>query len=162
MVLLLTTLGLALASEPEISVEPSGHVVGRVTIAAPVETVRAALADPESAGELSPDVVEVRGLGRTGACQEVVTETRGLWRNLVFRSRRCETAQGWNERLVHSEDFSRMDSSWTLRPQAEGTVVDLRVATEVNLPVPDGVLRKRAKKNVAETLKNLARRVLGK
>ncbi len=159
----LALLALALsasAAPPEVSSEDDGTVVGHVVIDAPADAVRAVLGDPVRTGDLSPDVLSVENVGGEGDCHDLKTETRGLWRSLTYRSRRCPTAEGWHETLLEPGDFSELASTWRVETHEGGTEVTLRVQTDVNLPVPQGVLRRHERRNVLEILGNLTRAVL--
>jgi carbon monoxide dehydrogenase subunit G len=150
----------AFAADPQVSVDEGGHVVGTVVIPATQEQVRGVLDDPVQCAELSPDVYSVARVDRRDDCDELVTKTRGLFRPLRYRSRRCRTADGYRDRLVESEDFSAYETTWALREVDGGTEVTVRVHTEVNLPVPKSAVEKRSRKSVGEMLEALADKIL--
>jgi hypothetical protein len=105
-------------------------------------------------------VYSVARVDRRDDCDELVTKTRGLFRPLRYRSRRCRTADGYRDRLVESEDFSAYETTWALREVDGGTEVTVRVHTEVNLPVPKSAVEKRSRKSVGEMLEALADKIL--
>lgn len=149
----------ASASEPEVELDPTGAIVGRILVPADAEAVREVVGDPTALGRLSPDVVSVQEQP-SGRCIDVTTETRGLFRSLFMKSRRCPTADGWEDRLVESEDFDAYETRWSLREVDGGTEVTVRVHTEVDLPVPDAIVQSRQKKSVGQVLENLVYQIL--
>jgi len=149
----------AFAAEPRVDVDEGGQVVGTMVLPATQDRVRDVLEDPVQCAELSPEVYSVTQVGHNDDCDELVTETRGLFRPLRYRSRRCRTADGFRDHLVESEDFSAYETSWALREVDGGTEVTLRVHTEVNLPVPASVVEKRSRKSVGEMLQALAEKI---
>ncbi len=152
----------ALAGEPRVDVHADGAVVGRITVPASAADIRLVVDDPVRCGSLSPEVVSLTTAPPQGDCQELFTETRGLFRPLRVRSQRCRTADGWEEALIESDDFSQYASSWSLHEVDGQTEVTLRVRTEVGLPVPTSVVETRSKKSVGEILENLLQQILNK
>lgn len=149
----------AFASEAEVEMDAAGVVVGRILVPADAADVREVVGDPVALGRLSPDIVSVTR-EPSGKCVDVVTETKGLFRTLFMRSRRCPTVDGWEDHLVQSDDFDAYETRWSLREVVGGTEVTLRVHTEVDLPVPTSVVQSRQKKSVGEVLENLLYQVL--
>jgi len=146
-------------SEVEVEVDAAGAVVGRMFVPAPAADVREVVGDPVALGRLSPDVVSVSP-EQSGPCVNVTTETKGLFRTLFMKSRRCPTVDGWQDSLVQSDDFSAYSSQWSLREVAGGTEVTVRTYTEVDLPVPTSVVQGHQKRSVGEVLENLLYKVL--
>ena len=104
-ILLLLTLSSG-AAEPSVETDSTGLIVGTVVIAASEAEVRSVVDDAKQCGELSPQVVSVRTSSAANGCEELVTETKGLFRNLTYTSLRCPTDNGWDDSLVQSDDFS--------------------------------------------------------
>jgi hypothetical protein len=150
----------ALAADPQVNIDAAGGVVGTMLIDASAAQVRSVVGDAVQAAELSPDVVSVKRVSSDSGCDQLVTETKGMWRNLRYTSRRCPTADGWDDNLVESSDFNAYESTWALREVDGGTHVTVRVHTDVNLPVPASMVQKRSSKSVGELLENLARKVV--
>lgn len=162
-VALIAALGIGLASsaqasDPEVNVQQSGAVRAEVTLPAAEEQIRSILGDPEEAADLSPDVISVVATP-SGECFELKTRSRGLFRPLVFESRRCPTSEGWHEVLVSSDDFTAFDGEWTLNSVEGGTQVIYVLSTETNLPVPDAVVRQNVSRSLQKLLDNLAERL---
>ena len=105
----------------------------------------------------------VLGVRRTseGACESIRRTTRGLYRPLELHTRFCPTATGWRERLVAAGDFTAYEADWTLRPMADGqTGVELRILSQVNLMVPQGLLQSGTVAGVKETFRALLSRLV--
>lgn len=149
----------AFASPPEVEMDSAGVVFGRILVPATEADVREVVGDPVALGRLSPDIVSVTP-EPSGSCVDVVTETKGLFRTLFMRSRRCPTIDGWEDRLVQSDDFQAYETQWSLREVEGGTEVTVRVHSVVDLPVPTSVVQSRQKKSVGEVLENLLYKVL--
>jgi hypothetical protein len=161
MTLLLALTLSAMGAEPEVELDPSGTIVGRIVVPADAAEVREVVDDPVACGRLSSDIVSVQSEPAAHSrCVDVTTETKGLFRTLFMRSRRCPTADGWEDRLVQSDDFDAYETRWSLRPVDGGTEVTVRVHTEVDLPVPSSLVQSRQKKSVGEVLENLVYQVL--
>ena len=139
----------ALAQQPELSTNDDGTVEVTLRVSTGEEQVRAAMADPEASCRLTPDILSVEVIQK-GPCQELHIETRGLNRPLSYSSLRCPTPHGWQEVLIESDDFESMTSEWLFFSEGNGTRIVYRIATSVNLPVPDFLIRQNLK-NAAKT-----------
>jgi carbon monoxide dehydrogenase subunit G len=155
----LSLIAIARAAEPSIAVEDDGTVVGRVEVAATESEVRALLTDPVTAGSLTPGVLSVSPTPQ-GACTLLDVETRGPWDPLTYRGLRCPTADGWEQHLVASEDFARVDVHWKLAPTDTGTAVEYRVNTAITAPVPARLVRRGVEQSARETLVALVERLI--
>jgi hypothetical protein len=148
----------ALAADPTITVADDGSIVARLDIAAPEASVRAAIPELQRAG-VNSNVLAVTARPE-GACTAFDRTTRGLWRPLQLRTRFCPSSTGYSERLVASEDFTRYEADWTLRPiSSNATSVQLRVRSDVNLMVPTSLLQTGTMDGVRETFQALLRRL---
>lgn len=157
----------ARADTPKVDVE-DGTVVGRILLPVKPSDVHRVVDDPVACGKLSPDVVSVksrpdatsRSPSGRDRCYDVTTETRGLFGPLHYRSRRCATKDGWEDRLLQSNDFTAYESRWSLREVDGQTEVTLRVKTAVDLPVPQSVVDTHSKQSVGKILENLLHKML--
>jgi len=160
----------AQAEPPKVDVE-NGAIVGRILVPATPADVRRVVDDPVACGELNPDVVSVKSqpdhteattppTKKDDKCFDVVTETRGLFSPLHYRSRRCATVDGWEDRLLESSDFKSYESHWSLREVDGQTEVTLSVKTQVDLPVPQSIVETQSKRSVGKTLDNLLHKIL--
>lgn len=163
MIVLLLLQLTAFADEPSAELTADGRVVGRMIVPAPAPDVRAAVESPIETGALSPEVMSVDLVETDDAgCEVLQTSTRGLFRPLTYRSRRCRTEGGWRDELLESEDFSAYEAEWVLEEVDGGTAVTVSIQTELNLPIPRGMIEKRQRKTVIEILDNLAAKVAPK
>ncbi len=146
----------AVAVEPVVTIDDAGHVVARVVLPASASDVHDILSDTDGAmAELAPDVLDVT-IESAGTCELVSRRTRGVFRPFAFRARRCPTRNGWKEVLVDSEDFLAYEAAWELEETAGGTEVIYRIQTELNSPVPQGVVRSSLKSAAGQILSGLA------
>ena len=89
-----------------VSIDAEGVVVARILVPATSDEVRALLADTSGRlAALSPDTLSVISTP-DGACEMVDRKTRGIFRPFAFRAQRCPTANGWQETLMQSDDFT--------------------------------------------------------
>lgn len=154
---------LALAAEPSApTVAGASTVSTGIFIAADPATVRAALADPLKACQLSGDVLDAKVLGKQGDCTLIQVTTRGMTSPLIYTTRRCPTTEGFTETLVQTDDFDSQASTWSLRPVSGGTQVTLEVRSEPRLPVPQRLINAAVGSSAVQTLKNLVHRVTGR
>lgn len=149
----------AFAAEPQVDLDHDGQVIGTVVVTATEAQVRSVLDNAEMLGELSPQVIDVHATTLPDGCEELVTETKGMFRNLTYTSRRCRTAKGWDDTLVQSDDFSEYRASWEASPVDGGTRITVRSRTNVNLPLPDSLVNKQSRKGIAEMLEALVEKV---
>lgn len=146
--------------EPTVQVRDDGTIIAEVLLPADEASVRAVLADPRQTASLTPDVLGARAQAAQNDCVDITRQTRGVFRALEIRSRRCPTAHGWREQLVESEDFNSYELEWELSPSNGGTRVVYRFRTEVNIAVPTSIIQSQAARSARMTLLELARRVL--
>lgn len=151
----------ALAADPSVSVGSDGTIVARVHVPANEAQVREALSDPVKAGQLSPEVLSVASTP-SGTCEVVTVQTQGAWDPLNYRGMRCPTETGWRTTLLDSDDFSALDVEWKLVAAEGGTDVEYRVKTEVDLAVPQSLVRKGMERSARNTLLSLLERVVGR
>lgn len=156
-------LTLALAADPAPPVvSGDSTVVTNVFIAADPATVRAALADPMVACQLSGDVLDAKVLRKEGDCSVIQMTVRGITSPLVYVAKRCPTADGFRETLLETTDFDAQASTWKLQPVNGGTQVTLQVVSEPRLPIPQRLVNSAVGTSAVQTLKNLVRRVTGR
>ena len=149
----------AFAGEPapsEATIHEDGTVVGHVVVPNPAKDIRVLLDDTE--GTLLTIEQDTIGIVSDGAspCEHIHRTTKGVWHPLVFESTRCESESGWSEKLIKSEHMKAFSSSWTLADHAEGTLVTYTIVTELNLPVPQALVRRNLKKSAKKMLDQLA------
>lgn len=145
-------------SEPVI--QSDATVRSEVVIAADIASVKAALADPLAAAKLCPDIVSARVIER-GACDVVEISTRGMSAPLVYRVKRCPTADGFHETMVSSDDFDDVKIDWQLTAVQGGTRVTYSIRTLPDVPVPQRIISSLTAKSAVTTLKNLVLKVVG-
>lgn len=150
--------GVALASDPAVHVDPDGTVVAVVTVSATVDAVRAALSDGERVARMSPDLYAVSATS-DGRCEVMTKEVRGLLRPFHLRTRRCPTASGFTEVLVDSEDFRSYASSFDVAPSDGGAVVTMRTRTELAALVPASLVQRALSDASVTVLQKLAQQV---
>ncbi|MBM4390862.1 MAG: SRPBCC family protein [Deltaproteobacteria bacterium] len=149
----------ALAQDPSTLVESNGTVVVECVVPQSEAEVRALLADPQRAGALTPEVLQVQTISR-GDCLTLGVTVKGAWDPLTYTSQRCPTAHGFKFKLLESDDITAYEAEWKLAPQpGGGTRVTYRVLTEVDLPVPKSLVRKGIIDSAKETLKSLVRQL---
>ena len=157
------TAALAAPAEPSpVEIGADSSIRTTVIVAATPEQVRARLADPVAAAELCDDVIGARVVGASGDCSLLEVTTRGLTDPLVYTVKRCPTADGWQETLVASDDFSRQDSRVRLEAVPGGTRIVMEVRSEPRLPLPQRLLQSEIAKSTVQTLRNLVVQVTGR
>ena len=146
--------GVAFSQEPTIAMSDSG-LKATIVVHAEPEQVKLLLADPEALYELSPDVVSVQILETRGECQELRTETKGVFSNIVFIELRCPSANGVTHRLVESDTFSRYNVDWSVREVEDGTELTYELEASLSSPLPDRLLHQFAADAAATQLANI-------
>lgn len=155
-------LTLALAEEPVVNVASDGTINARITMDAEEAAVRAALANGAAAARLSPDILSSSAT-RVGSCEEVSSQVRGLFSPFALRTRRCPTTSGYREQLVSSDGLRSYDSTWEIREDGPGrTQVNVRMRTEVSLPVPTSLAQSHQARSLKDVLRALAAKVVGR
>ena len=138
--------------------DDEGVVHGSVEIAAPAEAVHAVLSDAPRMAGWSPEVLSMAATGASsGGCQDYEVKTKGLWSPLTYVVRRCRKGEGYSERLVASEDFTKVHSDWNVVPIEGGVRVDYVGSVEVGLPVPKSMLHKAQLNSMITTMTRLAK-----
>lgn len=139
----------AAAHAADVQVLADGAVQGRMTLEADADAVLSLLDDSAALAATSPDVRAAQAT-RAGACDAVELTVKGLFSPFEVHTRRCRTATGWEETLVRSEVFSAWEAAWDVRDRpGGGSEVTYRVRTELDLPVPAGIVRSRTARSVA-------------
>jgi hypothetical protein len=157
--LILLSAALALAEEPIPVMDSKGTIVIKTTVPQSEETVRAALADPEQAARLPPEVLGVTTL-TSGKCVTLGVTVKGAWDPLKYTTQRCPTAHGYKYKLLGSESLTAYEAEWSLLAQpGGGTEVTYRVHTELDLPVPRALIRKGMLQSARDTLAALVKKV---
>jgi hypothetical protein len=153
----------AMAAEPEVAVEKDGTVEVRLTVDASTSDIRLVLADTDGVySKLNADIYKTEAK-KTGTCEEVQRQTRGVWRPFNFRSLRCPTKAGFTETLIDSPDLAGYDSTWELKSTQDGTEIIYRVRTQLNSGIlPMAMVQKGTLAGAKETVVNLARELLAR
>lgn len=143
-------------SDIVVEVRADGSVAGTIFVPAPYPEVHTYLEDPERTARLTGDTFEIT-IQRDGSCNDVRRKTRGLFSPLHLHTKRCPTAQGFDEQLAGtSEDFHAYRAQWELAEGRMGTEVTYTVTTDVNLPLPKSFVRSNVITGVKQALQNLA------
>lgn len=130
----------ALAGEPNIEVTDDGAIVARVLVDATEHQVRATIPELQDA-ELSKSVFQVDMTPDRG-CHAIFRQTRGLWKPFEMRTRLCPTDTGWRESLVSSEDWDAYDVEWVVEPRTKGTMLSLKLKSNLSFSVPGAIMRR--------------------
>ena len=156
---MLLALSAALAGDPVPVMDSNGTIVVKTMVPYSEADVRAVLADPEQAVLLPPEVLGVTTLAR-GKCVTLGVTVKGAWDPLKYTTERCPTAHGFKYKLLKSDSLTAYEAEWTLLPQpGGGTEVTYRVRTELDLPVPQALLRRSMLRSAKDTLLALVKKV---
>lgn len=153
--------GVLALTPPTHAAEPArGSVTGSVTVTASRAVVLDLLADHTETLRMCPDVRSVRVVSTSAqGCAELAVETTGLWNPMHYVSRRCPTADGSREELLHSDDFYENTFVWSVTDAGSVRRVSLVVRSAPRLPVPEWILGPAVRSSVDTTLANFAARV---
>lgn len=159
------TLGLvfatsAFAAEPVVSSQSDGTVIGSVVLDVSPEKAMEMLSDPELAATINPDVVALSTISTSGDCTDLDISTRGMWRPLKMKSRRCRTKNGFSETLLESSDFNMQEATWTVSEHPDGSLLEYSLQSDVNLPVPRALIQDNMRRSVKEMLGRFVRNLL--
>lgn len=149
-------------AEPTVAFDEAGMLRASTVIAASPDAVKAVLGDAPRVAKWSPEVLSMTPVGAaSGACRDFEVTTKGLWNPLSYVVRRCTTDAGFSDRLVSSDDFTRVQADWTVTAVPEGARVDYVGTVDVDLPVPRAALRKAQTGSMTMTLTRLVAEVAG-
>jgi hypothetical protein len=144
-----------------LAVAGSAHaapVEASITVAATPKAVMAWLADGPRTMRLSPDVETARVVSvEPNGCVLLDVATRGLVSSMHYRTRRCNRTDGFEERLVRSEDLDRIVTTWSVRATAAGTRIRLSIDVEPSFYVPEWMVDDATQDSVDEMVKLLGR-----
>lgn len=133
-------------------------VEASVTVSATPRVVLAWLADAPRTMRLSADVQSVAVVSdESNGCALVDVSTRGLFSPMRYRTRRCHRTDGFEERLVRSDDLDRNVTTWSVRATPAGTQIRLRVDVEPSFYVPEWIIDEATQESVDDMVKCLAR-----
>ncbi|NUQ01346.1 MAG: DUF2505 family protein [Armatimonadetes bacterium] len=138
------------------------EVTNRTVIAAPLETVYQAAQDIEGLAAFIDDVesitVTARREGETGP--ETVTDWVGLLPE--FRRKLRWTEQDWWDDVAHQcrfrqteGDFDRYEGEWRFHAEDGGTVVELVVVYEYDVPLIGPLVQKLVLKKVQQSVDSM-------
>ncbi|MCO4743915.1 MAG: hypothetical protein KC912_03940 [Proteobacteria bacterium] len=150
----------AFAAEPVVASQSDGTVVGSVVLNVTPEEAMDMLGDAELARSINPDVVSLQTLGSSGPCTDLDISTRGMWRPLKMKARRCRTTDGFRETLIESADFDAQEATWTVSEHPEGALLEYSLKSEPNLPVPRALIQDNMRKSVKEMLGRFVRKLV--
>lgn len=145
----------AVAAEPSATVDSAGMVQVEYVTAASEAEVRALITDPQAAASLTAEILSIKTLSR-GECLTLGVTVKGAWDPLTYTSQRCPTATGFKYKLVESDDITVYEAEWKLVPLTTGgTKVTYRIKTEIDLPVPQSLVRKGVIDSAKDTIRAL-------
>lgn len=146
------------AEEPEATAPESAPFWRtEMLVPAPLLVVRAALEDPLSAAQLSPDIMRTTYLTR-GACPTLRAEVGGALA-LTYDYQRCATTDGWHETLVASAGLDAYDVRWRLEPVGDATRVEYTVQIDPTMPAPRFLVLRSMKRSTSVVLSRLYAKV---
>lgn len=144
------------SADPTVDVSKDGTVVGSVTVGAPLHEVRSHLSNVEQLRRESKDVTDV-DVRREGACEVVTTHASNMI-DLTYTARRCPTEAGWMETLLESDGMTDYYVEWFLEPVPEGVHIRFRMRVDLDIPVPNRLIRGATRGNVKRSLDGLLAR----
>ena len=144
--------------EPQVRYEDDLLVIEAV-VDRPASEIRPLLGDIQMMSDISPDILETTSQA-IGTCHKVTRKTRGIWRSLELNLLRCPTADGWKETLLKPGDYTAYESHWEVRDAPGGSHLSFKLRTEVNLPVPDALVRRQVQSASKQSFLTLVGRIL--
>lgn len=149
------------ADPPSITPTSSGDGFWRteLLVPAPIDVVRARLADPIATAKYSPDITSIQYVSQA-TCPTLRVVTEGMV-DVAYDYKRCTTADGWHETLVSSDMLSVYEVRWRLASVEAGTQVSYDVKIRPNFPAPDFMLARQMKSSITTLLGRFYRAVTG-
>lgn len=149
----------ALAQDPTETVDPSGIVTVACTVAAPEATVREALSDPVAVAYWSGQTLSAVATP-SGPCAKLGMKVSGAFSPIHLDVLSCPTRTGWKLSLLESDTVTSFGAEWTVQAvDASHTRVSYAVHSDVNLPVPDSLVRKNVLAGAKQALQALIEKV---
>ncbi len=150
------------AQTPVGSLDSDGAARVFVVVLDSEAAVRAALLDPAAAAALPPEVLAVDTIA-TGKCVTLGVTVKGAWDPLRYTAQRCPTVTGYRYHLLQSDSITRYEAEWSLLPHVGGgTEVTYRIITEVDLPVPNALIRQSVLVSAKDTMLALIKRLIAR
>lgn len=145
----------AFGSEPELSNLDSGGVRGRVVVTASADEVRRLLRAPNELLSVTSDSSEIQSLTQDGDCRKMTVYSRHPIMPVTYTSKDCDTPEGVVTQLLESKQLSKMDATWKVQDDPAGCVVVYDLDLKTNLPLPGFMIRRNARKAVADALEGI-------
>jgi hypothetical protein len=147
LVLALAPLALA-ADEPAVSQLDNHRILGKVTVAAPLDRVRTTLADPRAIARIDNGTTTVTLQGKEGACQLAHSAVVHPIASIEYLTKTCPTSDGFKTTLVKSEDLTDFETIWRMKPAGDKTELEYEIRTIPNIPVPQFVVDRQTRSSV--------------
>ena len=141
--------------KPTVDQAKDGTITATVQLDEPVEVVRANMQDPGWLPKVTGSSTQVTVTGMDGTCQLVSSVSPNAIMTAKYQTRRCPTASGFASTLRDSNCFDRYRTSWSFQPSGAGTLATYVVSLDTSLWVPNSVVRRTTRSEIAKMLGKL-------
>ena len=145
--ILLATL-VAVAADLSVSTDAAGTVHASAVVPATPAVALALVRDPVAVLKLSGEAGTLAAKP-TATCYDVAYALENILINVAYTARACQTVTGVRSQLVQSDSFKQMSTEWTVREVPGGSELVYTYTAELNVPVPNWLIRKRTEASIA-------------
>ncbi len=150
----------ASAAAPAVSTDANGVVHATAVVSASPEKALALIRDPMAMHALGTGEGTLTATP-SNACFDVRYLYETTLATVAYTARGCPTATGFRTDLVQSDSFAAMSSEWVVRAVPGGTELAYTYRQDLNLPVPDWMIRKRTEASVTAVITGLIAKLGG-
>ncbi len=143
------------ADAPTVSQLDNHRVRGVIAVDAPVEKVRAVLADPQLIARIDNSGTTVTLKGRDGLCLLTHSAVAHPIARIEYVTRVCPIPGGWRSTLFQSDDLLDFESVWTVAARSGGAEVHYEIRTIPDIPVPQFIVDRQTRASVRTLLVKL-------
>ena len=132
---------------PIVTTDAAGVVHASAVVPAPPEKVLAIIRDPVAMHAISNAGGTLRATP-SDPCIDVSYLLENPLVTIAYVARACPTPTGFRTDLVQSDSFASMTAEWVVRPVDGGSEVAYVYRQDLNIPVPDWMIRKRTEASI--------------
>ena len=157
---ILTVALTASAAAPTVSTDANGVVHATAIVAAPPEKPLALISDPLAMHAIGTGDGTLTATPNN-ACFDLRYRYEATLATVAYTARACPTSTGFRTDLVQSDSFAAMSSEWVVRAVPGGTELVYTYRQDLNIPVPDWMIRKRTEASVTTLMTGLVAKLGG-
>ena len=88
-------------------------------------------------------------------CAQLEVLNKGFAKDLSYVAERCPIQNGWQSKMLSSEDFERLEIIWQAVSHEAGSKVTIRVNVALKYPVPKFLIQRMVGSALGQTLERI-------